>query len=129
MIILAPAEQRLSLETRIRSFGLAPDPATGCERLYWQGYSYYFDLSGDILDDFEPEDLEQITARIGEPYGAYVSCGSMDAARAFLGQVLPGFNGLLDTNHYEVLPADEFLDLLARHPQWDWRRIPSTDLH
>ncbi|MET8450903.1 hypothetical protein [Streptomyces sp. NPDC005209] len=105
-----------------------PDPTTGGERLQWQGYSYWFDLSGGILSDFEPEDLEEITARIGEPYGAYVSCESMDAARAFLRQVLTESTGLLDTNHHDVLPAGEFLDLLERHPQWDWRRVPSTDL-
>ncbi|MFI1398730.1 hypothetical protein [Streptomyces sp. NPDC020681] len=128
MIILAPAEQGPSLEARIRSFGLVPEPVTGGERLYWQGYSYFFDLSGGILADFEPEELEQITAQIGKPYGAYVSCESMDAARAFLGQVLRGFDGLLDTNHFEVLAACEFLDLLARHPRWDWRRTPSADL-
>ncbi|WP_395296309.1 hypothetical protein ACF9IK_24860 [Kitasatospora hibisci] len=43
-------------------------------------------------------------------------------------QVLPGFEGLVDTNHDDVLPAGEFLALLARHPQWDWRRVPSADL-
>ncbi|GGX31414.1 hypothetical protein [Streptomyces chryseus] len=128
VIILAPVAGRLSLEARIRSFGVVPDPATNSERLHWQGYSYYFDLSGAILADFEPEEVEQVTARIGEPYGAYVSCQSMDAARAFLGQVLLGFDGLLDTNHFEVLPAGEFLRLLTLHPQWDWRRTPSADL-
>ncbi|GAA1537427.1 hypothetical protein GCM10009730_53430 [Streptomyces albidochromogenes] len=128
VIILAPVEERSTLEARIRSFGVVPDPATGSERLHWQGYSYYFDLSGAILVDFEPDEVEEITARIGEPYGAYVSCQSMDAARAFLGQVLPGVDGLLDTNHHDVLPAGEFLRLLTLHPQWDWRRVPSTGL-
>ncbi|MGW4228924.1 hypothetical protein ACWEF9_06480 [Streptomyces sp. NPDC004980] len=128
MIILAPVDQRPSLEGRIRSFALAPDPATGDEKLYWQGYSYYVDLSGGILADFEPEELEEVTARIGVPYGVHVSCESMDAARAFLGQVLPGFDGLVDTNHFEILPAEDFLTLIGRHPRWDWRRRPSTDL-
>ncbi len=126
VVILAPVAQRPSLETRVRSFGLVPDPVTGDERMHWQGYSYSFDLSGGILPDFEPEELDQVTARIGEPYGAYVSCQSMDAARTFLRQVLPGFDGLVDTNHHEILPAGEFLALLTRYPRWDWRRTPST---
>jgi hypothetical protein len=128
VILLAPADQRSSLEALIRSFGLVPDPRLGDETLYWQGYSYRFDLSGDILADFEPEELAEIAARIGEPYGVYVSCQSMDAARAFLTQALPGFGGLVDTNHYDVIAAGEFLALLAGHPQWDWRRVPSEEL-
>ncbi|MFD4029080.1 hypothetical protein ACFWVP_00690 [Streptomyces sp. NPDC058637] len=128
VIILAPVDQRRSLEGRIRCFELVPDPVTGEEKLYWHGYAYYVDLSGGILADYEPEELEEVTARIGVPYGVYVSCESTDAARAFLGRVLPGFDGLLDTNHFEILPAGEFLMLMGRHPRWDWRRRPSTDL-
>jgi hypothetical protein len=128
VIILSPVDERPSLEALIRYFGLAPDPLTDGDILYWRGYSYGFDLSGRILADFEPEELDEITARFGDPYGAYVSCESMDAARSFLSRTLRGFTGLVDTNHYDVLPADEFLALLARHPRWDWRRTPSADL-
>ncbi|MFD5157282.1 hypothetical protein ACFWMJ_04305 [Streptomyces hawaiiensis] len=42
--------------------------------------------------------------------------------------VLPGVDGLVDTNHHEVLQASEFLTLVDRFPGWDWRRQPSTDL-
>ncbi|MEU0627980.1 hypothetical protein [Streptomyces sp. NPDC005989] len=105
-----------------------PDPVTGDERLYLHGYSYYVDLSGGILADYEPEEIEQVTTRIGEPYAVYVSCQSMDAARAFLRDVLPGVDGLVDTNHFEILQASEFLTLVDRHPGWDWRRRASTDL-
>ncbi|MFD3487561.1 hypothetical protein [Streptomyces sp. NPDC058665] len=105
-----------------------PDSVTGDERLYWHGYSYVIDLSGAILADYEPDELQQVAARIGEPYGVYVSCESMDAARVFLRQVLDGFDGLVDTNHFEILPANEFLTLVNRHPAWDWRRQPSTEV-
>ncbi|MFC9249478.1 hypothetical protein ACFT7S_37160 [Streptomyces sp. NPDC057136] len=128
LVILAPAEQRPSLEARIRCFELVPDAVTGGEKLHWQGHSYYLDLSGGILTDFEPDELDHLRTRIGEPYGVYVSCNSMDAARAFLRQVLAGFDGLVDTNHFEILPATEFLTLMDRYPLWDWRRRPSTDL-
>ncbi|MFD4131271.1 hypothetical protein [Streptomyces goshikiensis] len=116
------------LEGLIRSFDLAPDAATGDERLHWHGYSYYLDLSGRILADYEPDELEEVRSQIGEPYGVYVSCESMDAARAFLRHVLDGFDGLIDTNHHEILLAHEFVAFLDRHPDWDWRRQPSTDL-
>lgn len=128
VIVLVPAKQRPSFEGRIRSLELVPDPVTGDERLYLHGYSYYVDLSGGILADYEPEEIEQVTTRIGEPYAVYVSCQSMDAARAFLRDVLPGVDGLVDTNHFEILQASEFLTLVDRHPGWDWRRRASTDL-
>ena len=128
VIILVPSERRSSFERRIRSFELVPDSVTGDEKLHWSGYSYYIDLSGGILVEYEPEELEQVTTRIGEPYAVYVSCQSMDAARAFLRRVLPDCDGLVDTNHFEILRADEFLTLVDRYPQWDWRRLPSTDL-
>ncbi|MFJ9681777.1 hypothetical protein ACIRP2_27535 [Streptomyces sp. NPDC101194] len=128
VIILAPAERRPSLEERIRALELVPDPATGDERVHRHGYSYDLDLSGRILADYEPDELEQVASRIGEPYGVYVSCESMNAARVFLRRVLDGFDGLIDTNHDEILPANEFLALVDLHPEWDWRRRPSTDL-
>ncbi|MER5277872.1 hypothetical protein ABT025_19240 [Streptomyces sp. NPDC002809] len=128
LIILVPEQRRPSIEGRFRAFGLVPDPVTGDERLHWHGHSYRLDVSGGILADYEPDELEQVTAAIGEPYAVHVSCQSMDAARAFLREVLPGVDGLVDTNHFEILPASEFLALVDRHPGWDWRRRPSTDL-
>ncbi|MCX4546446.1 hypothetical protein [Streptomyces sp. NBC_01565] len=128
MIILVPAARRPLLEGRLRVLELAVDPVTGDDRLHWHGYSYSIDLSGGILADYESEELDQVTTQIGEPYAVYVSCQSMDAARAFLRGVLPGLVGLVDTNHYEILQASEFLTLIERRPDWDWRRQPSTDL-
>ncbi|WP_405639631.1 hypothetical protein [Streptomyces sp. NBC_00019] len=93
-----------------------PDPVTGDEKLHQHGYSYYIDLSGGILADYEPEEVEQLRPRIGEPYAVYVSCQSMDAARTFLRDVLPGVDGLVDTNHYDILQVSEFLTLVDRHP-------------
>ncbi|MER6237612.1 hypothetical protein [Streptomyces clavifer] len=128
VIILVPTARRPMLEGRIRAFELVPDPVTGDDRLHWRGYSYSIDLSGEILADYEREELVEVATRIGEPYAAYVSCQSMDAARVFLRDVLPGVDGLVDTNHFEILQASEFLTLVDRYPGWDWRRQPSTDL-
>jgi hypothetical protein len=128
VIILVPAERRPSFEGRIRSLELVRDPVTGDEKLHRHGYSYYIDLSGGILADYEPDEVEQVRTRIGEPYAVYVSCQSMDAARAFLRDVLPGVDGLVDTNHHDILRVSEFLALVDRHPAWDWRRQPSSDL-
>ncbi|MFG6300909.1 hypothetical protein, partial [Streptomyces rochei] len=115
VIILVPAERRPLLEGRIRALDLVPDAATGDDRLHRHGYSHYIDLSGGILADYEREELDQVRTRIGEPYAVYVSCQSMDAARTLLRDVLPGLDGLVDTNHYEILQTSEFLKLLDRY--------------
>ncbi|MFF0075621.1 hypothetical protein [Streptomyces sp. NPDC005494] len=128
VIVLAPTERSSSFEDPIRALGVFPDPATGAERLHWQEYSYYLDLTGGILADFEQEELEHIAELIGEPRGFYVSGQSMDAIRALLGHLLPGFHGLVDTDHGDILPAHEFLGLLGRYPRWDWRRVPRADV-
>lgn len=124
VIVLVFVERRPSLEGRIRSLELVPDPVTGDERLHQHGYSYRIDLSGGILADYEPEELEQVRTRIGEPYAVYVSCQSMDAARVFLRDVLPGADGLVDTNHHEILQASELLTLVDRYPGRDWGARP-----
>lgn len=53
---------------------------------------------------------------------------TLEAARTFLRDVLPGVNGLVDTDHSEILPASGFLALMERHPEWDWRRQPGKNL-
>lgn len=128
VVVLAPAELGSSFEEPIRALGVFPDPATGAERLHWREYSYYLDFTGGILSDFEQEELDRITALIGEPRGFYVSGQSMEAIRALLGHLLPGFRGLVDTDHGDLLPAEEFLALLGRFPRWDWRRVPRKDI-
>lgn len=90
--------------------------------------SQCIDLSGGILADYEPEELGQVANGIGEPYAVYISCQSMDAARAFLRGVLLGLEGLVDTNYDEILRAGGFLMLVERCPGWDWRRQLSMDL-
>ncbi|MEE1752863.1 hypothetical protein [Streptomyces sp. SP18CS02] len=52
----------------------------------------------------------------------------MHAARTFLSGPLRGFSGLIDTNHGDVLAFAEFLGLVDKHPQWDWRRTEVADL-
>ncbi|WP_151770305.1 hypothetical protein [Streptomyces abyssomicinicus] len=111
-------EQRPSLEGLIRGLGAVPDPATGAERLHRQGYSYHLDLPCRVLTGYEPDELEQVASRIGEPYGVWVACRSMDAARLLLRRVLDGFDGLRGP------PADHQITLSPRpvvvvHPEGD----------
>ncbi|MFJ6725847.1 hypothetical protein ACIQPQ_13135 [Streptomyces sp. NPDC091281] len=129
VIILVPEGQRASLEARFHGLDLNPDPVTGAERPPHQdGYAHCFDLSGHVLTDYAPEKLAEVRDRIGAPYAALVEYPSVDAARTVLRRVLPGVHGLVDTDHHEILRADDFLTLLDRFPDWDWHHRPSTEL-
>ncbi|WMX45070.1 hypothetical protein RGF97_09675 [Streptomyces roseicoloratus] len=129
MVLLASAQECAAIETDMRSLGIEKDPLSDGDFLHWNGNSYALDFSGDVLADFEPEEIQDITQRVRtEPHAIYVSCQSMDAARTFLSHVLRGYSGLIDTNHGDVLEFAEFLDLIDKHPQWDWRRTEAAEL-
>ncbi|MFE3879226.1 hypothetical protein ACFXPX_33085 [Kitasatospora sp. NPDC059146] len=129
VIVLVPAERRPELESRFRALGpFWHWPTPQDDQVQWGGSAYSLDLSGEVLRDYEPEHLDEVTARIGEPYAVRVASESMDAARALLRHILPGLAATVDTDHWELIPSDDFLGLLARHPGWDWRRVPSTEL-
>ncbi|MEU3845338.1 hypothetical protein AB0E88_35585 [Streptomyces sp. NPDC028635] len=129
VVLLASAHECTAIEATVRSLGVGKDPLGAGDFLHWNGNSYALDFSGAVLSDFEPEEVEDVRRRIGEePHAIYVSCESMDAARMLLSSVLPGFSGLIDTNHGDVIEFAEFVDLLDKHPQWDWRRTEVTEL-
>jgi hypothetical protein len=129
VVLLASAHECAAIEAEVRSLGVGKDPLSDGDFLHWNGNSYALDFSGDVLSDFEPEDIEDMRQRIGEePRAIYVSCQSMDAARMFLSFTLRNFSGLIDTNHGDVLEFAEFVDLVEKHPQWDWRRTEVAEL-
>ncbi|MGW0469299.1 hypothetical protein ACWDX6_29220 [Streptomyces sp. NPDC003027] len=129
VVLLASAPECAAIEAKVRSLGVGKDPLGDGSFLHWNGNSYALNFSGDVLADFEPDEIEDARRRIGaEPRAIYVSCQSMDAARAFLAYALRGFSGLIDTNHGDVLEFAEFVDLIEKHPQWDWRRTEVAEL-
>ncbi|MDX2545355.1 hypothetical protein ACOT81_12985 [Streptomyces sp. WI04-05B] len=129
VVLLASASECAAIEARVRSLGVEKDPLSDGDFLHWNGNSFALDFSGDVLSDFEPEEVEDMGRRIGEdPRAIYVSCQSMEAARLFLSSALRGFSGLIDTNHGDVVEFAEFVDLIEKHPQWDWRRTELAEL-
>ncbi|WP_282693336.1 hypothetical protein [Streptomyces sp. CC208A] len=129
VVLLASTQECAAIETKVRSLGTEEDPLSEGDFLHWNGNSYALDFSGDVLSDFEPEEIEEARRRTGaEPHAIYVSCQSMDAARMFLSYVLRGFSGLIDTDYGDVIEFAEFLDLIEKYPQWDWRRTEVAEL-
>ncbi|MFF3907052.1 hypothetical protein ACFYZJ_13885 [Streptomyces sp. NPDC001848] len=128
VVLVVPATERDTFGARLRSLGTVEDPATRAEVLHRHGYSHSLDLSGRVLEDFEPEEPAEVTKAVGEPYGVYLACQSMEAARALLPEVLAGRSGLIDLNQGDVLEFQAFLRLLERLPAWDRCRTPVADV-
>lgn len=129
VVLLASAPVCAAIEANVRSLGVGKDPLSEGDFLHWNGNSYALDFSGRVLADYEPDEIEDAQRRIGsEPRAIYVSCQSMEAARMFLAHTLPSFSGLIDTNYGDVIEFAEFVDLIAVHPDWDWRRTEVAEL-
>ncbi|MGW7406835.1 hypothetical protein ACWGI9_24460 [Streptomyces sp. NPDC054833] len=127
VIILVPAKECEPLIARFRDLGTRWNSEENAEALEWRGYSYSLDFSGRVLADFDPEEVRELSLKIGELCAIYLSCESMAAARALLSVVLEGRTGLLDTNHDDILDFNRFIRLIKEHPEWDWRRMSAAE--
>lgn len=129
VVLLAGGAERDAVEARVRRLGVGEDPLSDGDFLHWNGNSYALDFSGAVLADFEPDEIEDARRRLGtDPRAVYVSSQSMDAARTFLSYALRGVSGLIDTNHGDVIGFAEFVALIEKHPEWDWRRTGVREL-
>jgi hypothetical protein len=128
LVILTSIRDGESLVAKIRSFGVDWSGPPYAELMLWKGYSYSFDFSGDVISDFEPEEIDHVESILGETHAVYVACESMEAARAFLSDALQGVSGLVDTNHGDIVEIGQFLRLIKAHPSWDWRRTTVEEL-
>ncbi|WP_406000914.1 hypothetical protein [Streptomyces sp. NBC_00829] len=79
------------------------------------------DVSGDVIDEFDEEELAEISEKIGELGAVLIEYPSVACIRELLMDVLSGISGILDTNHGELLDYQSALLIFQRDPSWDWR--------
>ncbi|MEE1752862.1 hypothetical protein [Streptomyces sp. SP18CS02] len=65
VVLLASAQECAAIEAEVRSLGVEKDPLSEGDFLHWNGNSYALDFSGDVLSDFEPDEVEDARLRIG----------------------------------------------------------------
>jgi hypothetical protein len=123
VLIIVAGRDSGSIVASVRSLGVEWNATIKSDVLRWQGYSCNLDLSGGIVDEYDPETLEEVSREIDDPFVIYLSSESIGAARALLPKVLDGFDGLLETNHGDIVEFARFLQLIAQYPEWDWRRM------
>ncbi|WP_035287748.1 hypothetical protein [Actinokineospora spheciospongiae] len=82
---------------------------------------YGVDLSVDVVEEYEQDELDEIDERLGEFDPVSLEYSGVPCIRALLQALLPGLTGLLDTNFGELIGFDEVLSRFAAEPDWDWR--------
>ncbi|MFP8962821.1 hypothetical protein ACLIYP_20015 [Streptomyces nanhaiensis] len=83
--------------------------------------SFGVDASGDVLDEFDEEEVDEIRQKIGEFQAITLEYPGVSCIRDLLGEVIQGLSGLLDTNYGELIEYGEVLARFQREPLWDWR--------
>ncbi|MGW4033874.1 hypothetical protein ACWEFL_32035 [Streptomyces sp. NPDC004838] len=83
--------------------------------------SFGVDASGDVLDEFDQEEVDEIRQKIGEFQAVTLEYSGVSCIRDLLGEVIQGVPGLLDTNYGELIEYGEVLARFQREPLWDWR--------
>ncbi|MEU1004444.1 hypothetical protein [Streptomyces tibetensis] len=83
--------------------------------------SFGVDTSGDVLDEFDQEEADEIRQKIGEFQAITLEYPGVSCIRDLLGEVIQGLSGLLDTNHGELIEYGDVLVRFQREPLWDWR--------
>ncbi|MEU0657441.1 hypothetical protein ACWEV9_35540 [Streptomyces albogriseolus] len=105
---------------RLRQAGAYSEDET-FDRLDRGECSFGVDASGDVLDDFDQEEVDEIRQRIGEFQAVTLEYPGVSCLRDLLIEVIQGVSGLLDTNYGELFEYGEVLARFQREPLWDWR--------
>ncbi|MGW4851651.1 hypothetical protein ACWEPZ_10520 [Streptomyces sp. NPDC004288] len=120
IVLLSPTSDHQELVARLRGVGSYIEGAI-FDHLDWRECRFGVDVSGDVIDEFDEEEIVEIHEELGEFKAVLVEYSDMACIRELLGEVIPGVRGVLDTNHGELLGYDTVLERFLRDPSWDWR--------
>ncbi|MDX5575973.1 hypothetical protein OH733_35715 [Streptomyces griseus] len=120
IVLLSPPGSHQHIVARLRQAGAYTEDEP-FDRLDRGECSYGVDTSGDVLDEFDEEELDEIRRRIGEFRAITLEYPGVSCIRDLLGEAVQGLSGLLDTNHGELIAYEEVLERFRSEPLWDWR--------
>ncbi|MEV8091098.1 hypothetical protein [Streptomyces nigra] len=120
IVLLSPQESHQCIVARLQQAGAYSDGET-FDRLDRGECSFGVDTSGDVLDEFDEEEVDQIRQKIGEFQAITLEYSGVSCIRDLLSDVIQGVSGLLDTNYGELIEYGEVLARFQREPLWDWR--------
>lgn len=76
---------------------------------------------GSALDEMEPEHFSRIAAAIDSPVLYSVDFTDIELCKRLLLDVLDYPGLLVDNDHGLLVTGEEFVQILRRHADWDWR--------
>lgn len=120
IVLLTAVGDHRELVDRLRGAGSYREE-TFFDSLKRGGCRFGVNVSGDVLDEFDEDELAEIAARLGEFRAVLVEYHDAACIRQLLRDVLPGIRGVLDTNHGEFRDYRTALERLDQDPSWDWR--------
>ncbi|MFD9102089.1 hypothetical protein [Streptomyces virginiae] len=131
IVLLSPRDDHEELVTRLREVGSYRE-SEFFDRLDRGECRFGVDVSGDVIGEFDEEELSEISGKLGEFRAVLIEYPDMACVRDLLGDVLSGIRGILDTNHGELLDYESVLRRFQLDPSWDWRSsgdevIPGTN--
>jgi hypothetical protein len=120
IVLLSPPESHQHIVARLQQAGAYSEGET-FDRLDRGECSFGVDASGDVVDEFDQEEVDEIRQKIGEFQAITLEYSGVSCIRDLLGEVIQGLSGLLDTNYGEIIEYGEVLARFQREPLWDWR--------
>lgn len=120
IVLLSPPGSHQCIVARLQQAGAYSEGET-FDRLDRGECSFGVDASGDVLDEFDEEEVDEIRQKIGEFQAITLEYPGVSCIRDLLGEVIQGLSGLLDTNYGELIEYGEVLARFQGEPLWDWR--------
>ncbi|WP_449340113.1 hypothetical protein [Streptomyces chartreusis] len=120
IVLLSPSGSHQLALSRLRQAGAYSEDEI-FDQLVRGECRFGVDVSGDVLGEFDEEELQEIRQRIGEFQAITIEYSGVSCIRDLLGEVVRGLSGLLDTNYGELVEYGEVLARFQSEPQWDWR--------
>ncbi|MFI9818041.1 hypothetical protein [Saccharothrix variisporea] len=124
IVFLTTPDTARELRERLRRAGTyTPEPHF--DRLTAGECEFGVDASGDVVSEYEDDELEELRRRLGEFEAICVEYRGVSCIRALVQAVLPGLDGVLDTNFGEFVDFPGVLARFRQDPEWDWRTSQS----
>ncbi|MEU6742610.1 hypothetical protein [Streptosporangium sandarakinum] len=120
IVLLSPPEDHRRIVARLRRAGVYEEGVI-LDRLDRGECGFRVDASGEVLDEFDEGEVDEIRRRIGGFQAILLEYSEVSCVRDLLGELIRGVSGLLDTNFGELIEYEEVLARFRRDPLWDWR--------
>jgi hypothetical protein len=126
VIIVAPCAYDARFKERLARGWKVAATASGGSVIEDGGARVYLSRDDAVASDLEPDARARIAAAILQPVFYTVDLSDLNLCRRVLLVIADDPRLLIDNDHRVLLPGADFVRVLRRQPDWDWRqdRVP-----